>query len=84
MPQWVISLIVGIVSGGATGIISSYLGVQLALARLETWKSIRDGNIDWLMVRAGIYNDDLTAHDLEIGQIMAHLNIARVVRQRLR
>jgi hypothetical protein len=80
IPPWVISLVVGLATGG----LSSYIGIQIGFARIETWRDIRDGHIDALMQKSSVHNDDLIAHDFEIGALMKAAGIERISRQRLR
>jgi hypothetical protein len=77
MPQWLISLLVGLASGG----LSAYMGLKIGVAKLE-WESADTGKkLTTLTKRSDAHNEDLLVHDLELEDIMRKLDIPRKRRQ---
>ena len=80
MPEWLISLLVGLASGG----LSAYLGLKVGVAKLEWHSADMSIRVDKLTKRSDAYNEDLLIHDLELEDVMRELNIPRKKRQNWR
>lgn len=74
------SLIVGIVGG----CIGAFFTMKVGVVRLETWRDIVDGQLTAAQRDIGMLRDDSLVHDMEIGDVMRQLSIARISRQRVR
>lgn len=68
-------------TGGAFG---GWLGVKMAIARLEFWKDLTDGKIKELTRNTDLHHDDIMTLDFEVGQVLQSLKLPRVMRQRIR
>lgn len=75
-----ISALVGLIAGGVGG----YIGISIALARLEVWRDIRDGDILALRRDVNAHGDDILTLDYEVGTLMTNAGLARARRQRIR
>ncbi len=80
MPEWLVSLLVGLASGGLSG----YLGLKLGVARLEWESSDMREDLDKLTKRSNLYGDDLLIHDVELEDVMRKLELPRKRRQNWR
>jgi hypothetical protein len=70
---------------GISGMIfGNIMGSKVALARVETWIDIREGDIEALRRDRDLHRDDLLVHDIEIGSALNALNLPRVRRQQVR
>lgn len=75
-----IAPLLSIVMGG----VSAYLGVRVALVRLETQMANALDRLERLHRRTSVHGEDLLIHDMEIGTVMEKLQMRREVRQRVR
>ena len=80
MPEWLISLLVGLASGG----LSAYLGLRIGMAKLEWHSEDMSEKVQRLTKRSDAYNEDLLIHDLELEDVMRKLEIPRKRRQNWR
>lgn len=75
-----VTLFVGIFGGG----LGAWIGVKVAIARLEFWKEMTDGKIKELNQRSDWHHDDLMAHDFELAMALPKIGLGRAPRQRIR
>lgn len=80
MPQWVISLLVGLASGG----LSAYVGLRVGVAKLQWESGEMKEQLAKLTKRSNLYGDDLLIHDVELDEVMRKLDIPRKKRQNWR
>lgn len=76
----IIAAFVGLLSGA----VGAYLGIKVAVTRLEVWREIILGRLGALERNSDLHRDDLYAHDFEIGTALEKLGLKRVSRQRIR
>jgi hypothetical protein len=75
-----ITCVVGLLSGAA----GAYIGVKVAVTKLEVWREIIIGRLGALERNTDLHRDDIYAHDFELGTILEKLGLNRVSRQRIR
>lgn len=75
-----LSLVVGV----AGGCIGAYVGMKIGIVKLETWRQIMDGDVKSAQREIGLLREDCLVFDMEIGDIMRLVHIARIRRQGLR
>jgi predicted transcriptional regulator len=80
MPEWIISLVVGL----STGFVSAYVGMKVGQAKLEWQMKQAQENIEVLRKRSHAHNEDILIHDLELEDVMRNLDIPRKKRQNWR
>lgn len=72
-----ISLLVGLGSGW----IGAYMGMKIAVVKLQGKADIHETAINRLTVDVSAHRDDLLVHDMEIGLLMDRDGLERVRRQ---
>ncbi len=75
-----ICVIIGLMAGG----VGSWVGVRIAVTRLEVWRQVDSESIRTMAERLAVHSEDLLVHDLEIGQLMRHTGLDRIQRQGVR
>jgi hypothetical protein len=80
VPQWLISLLVGLLSGG----LSAYMGLKIGVAKLQWESASTRESLGKLTRRSDQHNEDLLMHDLELEDVMRKLDIPRKRRQNWR
>jgi hypothetical protein len=76
----VLAFVVGI--GGAA--LTAFVSMKIMMAKFETWRDIRDGNIRDLMKDMVLVKEDVYVHDAEISTVYEVLKIQRLIRQGMR
>jgi len=65
-------------------VVGAWIGSRIAMAKLEVWKDIRDGDIRSAAEDVGRLKEDVGIHEVEIGTLMAIEGLPRASRQLLR
>lgn len=73
--------ILSLVAAVAGGIFGGWVGVKVAVVRLETKMDMAEDRLEVLHKRSHRYSNDLLIHDMEIEQAFGKLEIPRVRRQ---
>lgn len=64
--------------------LGGWIGVRIAVTRLETQMVRVIADVDRHSRELGRHAEDLTIHDMELEQVLNHLDMKRAPRQRLR
>jgi hypothetical protein len=64
--------------------VGAYIGVRVAIARIETWREITDANINRLTNRVDLLSEDCAVFNTELGWLMREAGRDRANRQELR
>jgi uncharacterized protein YneF (UPF0154 family) len=80
LPNLLLSFLVGV--GGAG--ITAYVSIKVMMAKFETWRDIRDGNIRDLMKDMATAKEDIYVHDVELATLYDVQKMPRLNRQRIR
>ena len=83
MPEWIIPAI-SLVVGLCGGLIGTYVGMRIGLAKLEFHMDHVRDRLEVLAKRSHSYNEDLLIHDIELEDVMRELNLPRKKRQNWR
>ena len=75
-----ICVLIGLSAGG----LGSWIGVRIAVTRLEVWRQVDAKSIETIAARVSVHSEDLLVHDLELGQVMQYAGLDRVRRQMVR
>ena len=76
----IVAFIVGI--GGAA--LTAFISMKIMMAKFETWRDIRDGNIRDLMKDMVLVKEDVYVHDAELATLYEAGKMQRLIRQGMR
>lgn len=80
MTEWIIPL-VSLIVGLTSGLVGTYVGMRLGLAKLEFHMEHVQERLEVLGKRSHIHNEDLLIHDIELEDVMRSLQLPRKKRQ---
>lgn len=75
-----ISLIVGVFGA----VLGAWMTIKIGMAKFETWRDIRDGNIKDLLRDMVLTKEDVYVHDNEIGALFEVNKMTRLSRPGIR
>lgn len=83
MTEWILPL-VSLVVGLCGGLVGTYVGMRLGLAKLEFHMDHVRERMEILGRRSHAHNEDILIHDIEMEDVMRKLELPRKKRQQWR
>jgi len=81
MSHEALTIIAAIFGGSAASGLASFVGIKIAVTRLEVWREVTAGDVSKHDKRISIQEDDSRVHDTELQLVLKHTGIDRVQRQ---
>ena len=78
------SLALGFVVGIGGAALTAFVSMKIMMAKFETWRDIRDGNIRDLMKDMVLAKEDIYVHDAELATLYEVAKMPRLIRQGMR